>query len=134
MKDSTSRAAHSASSMFFGLLISPAGPVQSYDIFGVKQTSSGTPFLPDVKYQDGCLITIPVHTFFGFPIQHDRWLRCSGDPIVLSKTSRSFSTKPGWVVVNGKMYFSPFGSTKVLPFQIFRLTPAIHSGGVLEVL
>ncbi|KAL1230254.1 B3 domain-containing transcription factor [Trichinella pseudospiralis] len=120
MKDSTSRAAHSASSMFFGLLISPAGPVQ-------VDTKN-------VKYQDGCLITIPVHTFFGFPIQHDRWLRCSGDPIVLSKTSRSFSTKPGWVVVNGKMYFSPFGSTKVLPFQIFRLTPAIHSGGVLEVL
>ncbi|KRY47180.1 hypothetical protein T03_17542 [Trichinella britovi] len=62
---------------------------------------------------------IPAHAFFGFPTQRDRQLRCSGDPVVLSKKSRSFGTKTGWSVVTAGMCFSPFGLTKVVAISIF---------------
>ncbi|KRY27196.1 hypothetical protein T01_6257 [Trichinella spiralis] len=67
---------------------------------------------------------ISSHAFFGFPTQHDRWLRCSGDPIVLSKKSRSFGTKIGWEVVTSRMCFSPFGSMKVVAISIFLPHPS----------
>ncbi|KRX69325.1 hypothetical protein T06_14932 [Trichinella sp. T6] len=62
---------------------------------------------------------ISAHAFFGFPTQRDRLLRFSGDPIVLSKKSRSFGTKTGWTAVTAGMCFSPFGSTKVVAILIF---------------
>ncbi|KRY31607.1 hypothetical protein T01_9468 [Trichinella spiralis] len=62
---------------------------------------------------------IPAHAFFSFPTQRDKRLHCSGDPIVLSKKSRSMGTKTGCTVVTAGMCFSPFGSMKVVAISIF---------------